>query len=103
MRSRVVLPAPFGPIRVTISPRCTAMSTPASTARLPNRLPMPRPQISASGMRALVPAVAAKPGQLDHAALDGEAARRGTLLQRRLDMAVVQLRRRAAVAADQEL
>src|SRR5690349_4728626 len=103
MRRSVVLPAPLGPISVTISPRCTAMSTPASTGRPPKRLSSPCPPISNSRGIAPVLAASAQPRQLDDAALDGEAARDSAFFQRGVDLAVVEFGGGAATAADQEL
>src|SRR5262245_29643882 len=51
-RTKVVLPAPLGPIRVTISPALTSMSTSCSRLRPARITPMPRaPMSSPEGRR----------------------------------------------------
>src|SRR5258708_7643551 len=100
MRSSVDLPAPFGPMTVTISRSFTARST-ATCAGMTEK------KVSARGMRG-VPragglAGGADAGELDHAALDVEALVHGAAPDRLAETAVVELRGHTAAAADQEL
>src|SRR5687768_13347063 len=105
-RTRLVLPAPFGPMSVTISPGCTARWMESRTVRPSSARLTPSAAISgASGpcITACLAAVGATPGQLDDRPLDGKAGGLGAAADRPVDAPVVQLRRRAATGADQEL
>src|SRR5436853_4737963 len=90
MLKRVVLPAPFGPIRLAIEPRATAKSTSATATRPPNSLRICRTSIRRSSFTVRLqarerPDASSCPDALRHPAL-------GLLLGLLLFLVLVQLR-----------
>src|SRR5690554_442556 len=71
LRTRVVLPAPLGPIRVTILPVSRVRSALCRMARPPRRTPTPR-AVSKGSLTGIPPTVGAQAGHFQGVALQLE-------------------------------